>query len=115
MYAGQILYPILSPLVDDKVYPLIVPETASNTPPYVVYTPISAVAEQTFDGHSGDEWVRVQTDIYHKDYDKLLTLSATIIQTLNQALSLKVFSNNSQSIDDGLFRISLDVEFWQTI
>lgn len=115
MYAGQILYPILSPLVDDKVYPLIVPELTVNTPPYVVYTPVSAVAEQTFDGHTGDEWVRVQIDIYHKDYDELLTLSATIIQTLNQALSLKVFSNNSQSIDDGLFRISLDVEFWQTV
>lgn len=115
MQAGQILYPILSPLVDNKVYPLIVPELATHAPPYIVYTPISAVAEQTLDGHSGDEWVRVQLDIYHHEYDEILALSTKIIQTLNQALRLKVFSNNSQSIDDGLFRIRLDVEFWQTV
>lgn len=115
MQAGLILFPILSPLVSERVFPLVAPETADNAPPYIIYTPISAVPEQTFDGHTGDEWVRVQIDIYHKDYDAILTLSTTIIQTLNQALGLKVFSNNSQSIDDGLFRISLDVEFWQTI
>lgn len=115
MHAGERLYPILSPLLDDKVYPLVVPESAINIPPYAVYTPISAIAEQTFDGHMGDEWVRVQIDVYHDDYDGLLALSAKITHAINEQLGLKIFSNHSQSVNDGLFRASIDVEFWQKI
>lgn len=114
MQAGLILFPILSPLVSERVFPLVAPETADNAPPYIIYTPISAVPEQTFDGHTGDEWVRVQVDIYHTDYDELLALHSQVIKALD-TLGLKVFSSSSQSFADGLFRASLDVEFWQTL
>ncbi|MDO4895015.1 hypothetical protein [Moraxella sp.] len=115
MHAGEIIYPILAPLFDDKVYPLLVPESVINTSPYAVYTPISAVASQSLDGHMGDEWVRVQIDVYHHDYDELLDLSSKVTHALNTQLGLKIFSNYRQSIDDRLFRVSLDVEFWQKI
>ena len=112
MNASEIIYQTLSQIVDGKAYPLFVPESDSLSVPYLVYTPVSSVPVQTLDGISGDEWVRVQIDIYHSDYDVLLSLHNQAISALHNKISLKVFGTSNQSVDDGLYRMMFECEFW---
>lgn len=115
MNAGEIIYGALSDLVDGRVYPLKIPEMADDAPPYLVYTPISSLPTQTLDGISGDEWVRVQIDLYHDNYDECLNLYRQVMTRLQSALALKLFTGQSQTTDGVLYRISFDCEFWVNI
>ena len=116
MIAGETLFSALSPLVGDRIYPLIVPEHAPNTPPYIVYQVISSQSQNTIDGPTGHEWVRVQIDIYHDSYDDGVQLSHDVVKTLNDSLQLKIYDGTQQMYekDSKLFRQSIDIEFWQT-
>ena len=116
MIAGETLFNALSPLVGDRIYPLIVPEHAPNEPPYIVYQVISSQSQNTLDGPTGHEWVRVQIDIYHDSYDDGVQLSHDVVKTLNDSLQLKIYDGTQQMYenDSKLFRQSIDIEFWQT-
>ena len=69
MIAGAQLYPLLAPLVSERVYPIIVPEGSVKDTPYIVWQVISDLPEKTIDGATGHEWVRVQIDCYDPSYD----------------------------------------------
>lgn len=110
MNASELIYTALSDLVDGRVYPLIVPENADDTTPYVVYQLISALPITTLDGVTYHERVRVQIDAYHHDYDGLLALYGQILGQFDQ-LPMSEHDSSTFSNDDGLFRASIDVLF----
>lgn len=114
MNAGQQLYPILSPLVDGRVYQLIRREGADATTPYIVYTPVSADPTTSQDGFTGYEWVRTQIDIYHDDYDELDSLADAVIDAINTHIRPSELSGRQHlyDADSELYRQSIDYEFF---
>ncbi|PLT21283.1 tail completion protein gp17 [Psychrobacter sp. MES7-P7E] len=116
MKAGDRLYPLLGPLVDGRIYPMIATESADQTRPYIIWQIISSIPEVTDDGVTGHEWVRVQIDIYHDDYDECTDLAHKVIGSISDNIHPSEYENSQQSYEteSKLFRQSLDVEFWQT-
>lgn len=119
MNASQILFKKLSPIFNGKVYPMAVPETQDNTLPYAVYNIISTAPDNSLDGITGHEWARVQIDIYHNDYDELLTLNSKVISELNTITpsiygGTQLLTENNHSSSALLFRAMIEYEFWQS-
>lgn len=116
MNASQIIYTHLAHLVDDKCYPLFIPENNPNNPPYIVYQIISTEPDNDLDGITGHEWANVQIDVYHNDYDECLLLTAKVINQLN--LIKPSIYHGVQYVRDnssGLFRGIIEYGFWHTI
>lgn len=116
MNASQIIYEKLSALVDGRCYPLFVPEYSSQKPPYIIYQQISTEPENTLDGVTGHEWITMQIDIYHNDYDECLYLTTKTITKLNQ-INPSIYQGVQHFYDkeSGLFRSLLEYGFWQAL
>lgn len=116
MIAGAQLYPLLSPLVNQRVYPMVVPEASIKNTPYIVWQVISDVPENTIDGYTGHEWVRVQIDVYDKSYDACVQLSHDVVATINNNIKTTDYYGTEQLYDNEarLFRQSIDIGLWQT-
>ena len=113
MNVGQQLYPILNPLVSGRVFPLQRWNGASKSTPYIIYTPIDSIPDNTMDGFSGHEYARVQIDIYHDNYDKLDILANQVIDEISKKIPQAEFLNRQHLIDDsGLYRQSMDWQLW---
>ena len=114
MLANQTIHRLLGSLVDKRIYPMIAPE--NTTTPYIVWQVISAQPQNTLDGTTHHEWVRVQIDIYHKNYDACVQLSHDVVATLDQNIQISIYDGTQQLYenDTRLFRQSIDIEFWQT-
>ena len=116
MIAGELLYSLLGPLVDNRIYPIVVPESSIKNTPYIVYQVISSQPQNTIDGKTGHEWVRVQIDVYHKSYDKAVQLSHDVVRAIDDNVHLSIYDGTEQlyESEQALFRQSIDYEFWQT-
>ncbi|MCK6052505.1 DUF3168 domain-containing protein [Moraxella osloensis] len=114
MNLGQQLYPILSPLVGGRVFPMQRWEGADSANPYIIYSKVSSIPDNTMDGFSGHEYVRVQIDIYHEDYDELDALAIQVIDAISTGIPLSEFLNRQELPDDdtGLYRQSMDWQLW---
>lgn len=113
MNASEKIYSLLSGLVDGRVYPLFVPESAPTADSYIVYQIINTTPDNTLDGVTGHEWVRVQIDVYHDDYDEMLSLSARAIGRLD-GISPSNYLGVQHQFDAGQYRAIIEYEFWQT-
>ncbi|MFB6349288.1 DUF3168 domain-containing protein [Moraxella sp. ZJ142] len=113
MNASEQVYTLLADLVNQQVFPLFINENQSVTPPYIIYQPITTTPDNTLDGVTGHEWVRMQIDIYHDDYDELLTLTSQVIAQLD---TIKPSNYESSQIiyEDDLYRHVIEYGFWQT-
>lgn len=88
-------------------------EGANSATPYVIYSKVSSIPDNTMDGFSGHEYARVQIDIYHDDYDALDTLANQVIETIQTNIPRAEFLNRQHLIDDsGLYRQSMDWQLW---
>jgi len=116
MIAGVQLAQKLGPLVNNRIYPMIISEHDDNTAPYIIYQNISSVAEVTDDGITGHEWVRMQIDIYHNDAYQCTLLANKVINTINDQIKPSIYDGQQQMYDNPseLYRQSIDYEFWQT-
>lgn len=114
MTASERIYSLLSDLVAGRCYPLFVPESENKPPPYVVYSIISNTPDNVLDGITGHEWVRVQIDVYTKNYDDAIALSAKVVQILD-AIKPSIYGGTTYLYDDGLYRGLIGYEFWQTL
>ena len=120
MIAGVLLYQLLSPLVTNedgsgRVYPKYAPEGQTVTLPYIIYRTISNLPDDSMDGVSGHEWVRVQIDIYHDNYDDGINLANNAVDVLNANIKPMVYHGMTEpdEPDPTIYRQSFDVEFWQ--
>lgn len=114
MTASERIYSLLADLVDGRCYPLFVPETEKSPPPYIVYSIISNTPDNVLDGITGHEWVRVQIDVYTKNYDDTIALSAQVVRQLN-TIQPSEYGGTTYHHDDGLWRGLIEYEFWQTL
>lgn len=114
MLANQTIHSLLGPLVDRRIYPHIAPQGA--TVPYIVWQVISAQPQNTLDGTTQHQWLRVQIDVYDTSYDRSIQLSSNIVQALDDGVQLSIHAGSQQLYenDTKLFRQSIDYEFWQT-
>lgn len=116
MIVGAQLYPLISPLVDSRIYPIIVPEGSVKNTPYIVWQVISNLPENTIDGATGHEWVRVQIDCYDPSYDAAVQLSNDVLGVINSNIQTTDYFGTQQMYDTDakLFRQSIDIGLWQT-
>ncbi|WP_198333637.1 DUF3168 domain-containing protein [Psychrobacter namhaensis] len=114
MLANQTIHRLLGSLVDKRIYPMIAPK--NTTTPYIVWQVVSAQPQNTLDGTTHHQWLRVQIDIYDTSYDKTVSLSNEVTQALSNGIDLSIHSGSQQLYenDTKLFRQSIDYEFWQT-
>ena len=68
------------------------------------------------DGVSGHEWVRVQIDVYHDNYDDGINLANDAVEILNNNIKPMVYGGMTEpnEPDQSIYRQSFDIEFWQT-
>lgn len=113
MTAGEQIFALLSDLVGGRVYPLFVPETADTADSHIVYQIIHTEPDNTLDGVTGHEWVRAQIDIYHDNYDDMLTLAARVIGRLD-SITPSNYLGVQHHFDERQYRAIIEYEFWQT-
>lgn len=80
-YLGKAIYEIIK-AVEADCYPSVAPNDA--TEPYVVYTIISNVPEDTKQGISELDIIRVQIDIYADEYEDAHTLAASVRSAMDR-------------------------------
>lgn len=99
-----------------RIYPMFVPEFADQSPPYIVWQIVSSQPVTTYDGISGHEWLRIQIDVYDKDYDNCTLLANKVINLINTQIKPSIYDGQQQMYDSasGLYRQSIDYEFFQT-
>lgn len=116
MIAGVQLCTLLSPLVSNRIYPMIATEDDDSTAPYIIYQVISTQPEITDDGITGHEWVRVQIDVYHDNIYQCTLLANKVINLINEQIKPSIYDGQQQLYDHerGLYRQSIDYEFFQT-
>lgn len=114
MTASERMYSLLAHLVRGRCYPMFVPEGEKLPPPYIVYSIISNLPDNTLDGITGHEWVRVQIDVYTSDYDSTLELAAKVVRKLD-TIQPSIYGGTTYLHDDGLWRGLIEYEFWQTL
>lgn len=113
MNASELTYQALSPLVDNRVYPLFVPELADEMTPYIVYSQVSSTPYTTIDGITHHERVRMQIDIYHDDYDSALALSTDVLDALD-AIASSQHESTQYTAEGGLYRAIIEYSFNHT-
>lgn len=113
MNASELTYQALSPLVDNRVYPLFVPELADEMTPYIVYSQVSSTPYTTIDGITHHERVRIQVDIYHDDYDSALALSTDVLDALD-AIASSQHESTQYIAEGGLYRAIIEYSFNHT-
>lgn len=109
MHASETLYQRLSPLFEGRIYPIVAGEHADSTPPYGVYHIIASEPLNTLDGYTGHDFVRVQIDSYHSDYDALVQL----VGDINVALHPFYYLGTTYHNDGTLYRAIVEYQLWQ--
>lgn len=109
MHASEMIYQKLSALFDGRIYPIVATEHADSTTPYAVYHIVASEPLNTFDGYTGHDWVRVQIDIYHDDYDALLAC----VNDTTTALHPFYYLGTTYHNDGTLYRAIVEYKLWQ--
>lgn len=64
MLASEVIYISLKDLFNGQVWPDPKPESQKSVLPYMTYLKVSGVAENTIEGYTGHDLVRMQLNIY---------------------------------------------------
>ena len=115
MKASEVIYSNLKVLFDNKVYPLVRPNSEKGLP-YLVYTVLNANAINVVSGYTGRELVYVQIDIYSDSYDECEALTNKAIQTLSSNIKPFYYDSRRYMYEDDakLYRQSIECHIWQT-
>ncbi len=115
MKASEVIYSNLSALFENKVYPLVRPDSEKGLP-YLVYTVLNTNATNVIMGYTGREMAYLQLDVYHSDYDGCEDKTNAMLEILNN--NVKPFHYDSRRYmyedDAKLFRQSIECHIWQT-
>lgn len=105
----------LKPLVKDRVWPFVAPETNPG-PPYITYTPISSQRLQALEGYTGHNQVSMQIDIWADDVETTTRLAETVISLLEARTDISARVQQDRDDHDSttnLVRKSLDFLIWE--
>ena len=118
MDASKLIKSVLDPLVENRVYPLKVPETAADTvkgKPYIIYTPITSIDVTTDDGHTGHERVPIQIDVYATTYGEANDTMKLALKQISENIEGTAFNGRGPFPDPDLYRQTADIRIWGTI
>jgi len=113
MTIEQTIFTALSSLANSRVYPLIAPEKVAM--PYIVYTKVASVPENTLDGGATIDLVRMQIDIYESNYSLAKSLADSVRLEL-EGLSIKATMQSEFDFfetDLHIYRVSQDYLIWK--
>lgn len=116
MIAAVQLEAVLNSLVGNRVYADVATEHDDSTLPYITYTDVSTVPENTLDGYTGHEWVRMQIDVWHDDKYQGILLANKVINAINSNIHPSIYGGKTgmYDADSKLYRQLIEYEFWQT-
>jgi hypothetical protein len=109
------IYTALSGLASNKVYPMVAPDKI--TAPFIVYSRLSSTPENTLDGGSTIDLVRIQVDTYENTYSAVKLLAESVRLAMESNVLLKATLQSEQDLfepDLKFYRISQDYYVWQT-
>lgn len=107
------IYTALSSLANGKVYPLVSPEKVET--PYIVYSKVSSTPENTLNGGSTIDLIRIQVDVYAATYAAVKTLAESTRSALENG-AVKATIQTEQDLfepDLKVYRVSQDYYVWQ--
>lgn len=108
------IYTALSSLAAGKVYPLVAPEKV--TAPFIVYSRLASIPENTLDGGSTIDLIRIQVDTYANTYSAAKSLAESVRSAMEGALVKGTLQTDQDLFEPDLkfYRISQDYYVWQT-
>lgn len=103
---------LLSPLTDDRVWPVLSVQPA--TTPYLIYSVISDVPLVTLDGPNGTDNLRVQIDAYADSYGAAKALAKRVKDAMQGAafINTPLSSRDLSEPEEKLYRVSMDFSVW---
>lgn len=109
------LFTLLESLFSGRVYPSLAPEDTAS--PYVVYTRVSSVEENSLDANGGSanaSNTRLQIDIYASSYSAAQSSAATVKSALKGWATENTLQGEQDFYepDTKLHRVMLDVSTW---
>lgn len=110
----QTVFEVLAPLVNDRVYPLQIPQSQA-TYPSVVYTRIASEPQNRLSVGASLDQVRIQIDCYDTTYLGAKTLAASVRSAMENA-SFKAtlqFDSDFYEAEVKLYRVMADFYLWQ--
>lgn len=104
----------LSSLAGGKVYPLVAPEKVAA--PFIVYSRIASTPENTLDGGSTIDLVRIQVDTYASTYSACKSLADSVRVQMESGVVKSTMQTDQDLFEPDLklYRISQDYYVWQT-
>lgn len=105
---------LLGPLVGDRVYPVVAPE--SPTAPYATYQRVAAVPQNVMAGNGGESLTntRLQIDVYATTYGEAQA-KAEAIKAALRGWAVQNVTNSEQDLyesDVKLHRVMIDISIW---
>jgi hypothetical protein len=110
----QTVFEVLAPLVNDRVYPLQMPQSQAAYPS-VVYTRIASEPQNRLSAGASLDQVRMQIDCYDTTYLGAKTLAASVRSAMENA-SFKAtlqFDSDFYEPEVKLYRVMADFYLWQ--
>ncbi len=106
----------ISASVGTRIYPIVAPE--NPTYPYVTYSRVTGIKDNSLSGYCGMENVHVQVDVWGTVYGGVKSLSKTIHQTMETSTDFKAILLSDQDLtevlenEDIIYREVLDFSCW---
>ena len=115
MKASEVIYSNLRALFENKVYPLVRPDSEKGLP-YLVYTVLNTNATNVITGYTGREMAYLQLDVYHSNYDGCEDKTNEVLEILKSNVQPFHYDSRRYMYEDDakLFRQSIECHIWQT-
>ena len=109
----EVIFAELSHLVASKVYPMAAP--SNTTAPYMVYSRVAVTPEHNISGSASVDLLRMQVDIYAKDYSQVKQLAADARLSLESGAGKATLQSEIDLFEPDLpiYRVSQDYYFWK--
>ncbi len=106
------LYPLLAPILPDKVFPYVAPQEEIPTePPWCVFS-LYDVRGDVLCGQS-ETMTNIQIDVYAKTIDKARAIREKAVMAIKPLHPSSITETNGYESDTALFRATFECQVWQ--
>lgn len=105
------IFSALGPIVNNRVYPLVMPQAA--TIPAVVYTRIANNAQNVLEGGSTLDQVRIQIDTYATTFAECRNIADQVRSAIEGIKGTLQTEQDFWEVEVNYYRISQDYYIWE--
>lgn len=106
------IYAILSPVLPDKVFPYVAPQSnPAITAPWCVFS-LYDVKGDVLKGQA-ETITNIQVDVYADTIDEARTLRLLLANALTKLSPVEISEKQGYEPDTGLFRATFECQVWQ--